>query len=108
MDECAVKACPLLRDYHPVFSPELLDVLHLPTLSGMQRLRDIQSYLRNRSQHCRFSKKTIISINMTDKECFAVRYTHKSAELQKLRERIENDSNNSREATEREWAKDCK
>jgi hypothetical protein len=75
MDECAVKACPLLLDYHPVFSPELLDVLHLPTLSDMQRLQDIQKYLLGRCRGCG-SQKTIFS--EPDKNCFAAKYLERS------------------------------
>lgn len=105
MDKCAVKACPLLRDYHPVFSPELLDVLHLPTLSGMQRLRDIQNHLRNRCGNCRFTHKTIFS--EPDEDCFAARYVEQSARLRNLRQKIENASDRSRENKESEWNDAC-
>jgi hypothetical protein len=38
MDKCAVLACSLLCEYHPIFPPEALDVLLLPTASEMKRL----------------------------------------------------------------------
>ncbi|OCK76192.1 hypothetical protein K432DRAFT_428888 [Lepidopterella palustris CBS 459.81] len=105
MDKCAVKACPLLRDYHPVFTPELLDVLHLPTLSGMQRLQDIQSHLRDRRRNCRFTHKTIFS--EPDKDCFAARYLKQSDRGRILRQQIENASDRSRENKKAEWEDAC-
>ncbi|KAF4631564.1 hypothetical protein G7Y89_g6567 [Cudoniella acicularis] len=106
MDECAVKACPLLRDYAPVFSPELLDVLHLPTLSSMQRLQDIQSHLRSRCANCRFAHKTIFS--GPDGNCFAARYLEQSAPLRKLQQQIEEASSKLRERKQSEWNNACK
>ena len=105
MDECTVKACPLLRDYHPVFSPELLDALQLPTLSSMQRLQGIQRHLRDRSRNCRFPQKTIFS--EPDKDCFAAQYLDQSARLRNLRQQIENASRRSRENKELEWNNAC-
>ena len=106
MDECAVKACPLLCDYAPVFSPELLDVLHLPTSSSMQRLQAIQSYLRSRFSNCRFAHKTIFS--EPDENCFAAQYLEQSAPLRKLQQQIEKASNKSRKFKQSEWENACK
>jgi Protein of unknown function (DUF3638) len=106
MDECAVQACPLLRDYAPVYSPELLDVLHLLTLSSMQRLQDIQSHLRSRCGNCRFAHKTIFS--EPDGNCFAARYLEQSAPLRKLRQQVEEASSKSRGKKESEWNNACK
>lgn len=105
MDRCAVTACPLLREYHPVFSPELLDVLHLPTLSDMRRLREFQNYLRDRCRNCQSSHKTIFS--EPNKDCFAVRYLEQSTRLRNLRQQIEHASDRSRETKKSEWEKAC-
>ncbi|KAF8867182.1 hypothetical protein BDZ45DRAFT_609382 [Acephala macrosclerotiorum] len=105
MDECAVRACPLLRDYAPVFRPELLDVLHIPTLSSMQRLQDIQRHLWSRYNNCQFAHKTIFS--EPDKNCFAARYLEQSAQLRGLREKIEKASSRSRENKTYEWNNAC-
>ncbi|KAF2837131.1 hypothetical protein M501DRAFT_1007010 [Patellaria atrata CBS 101060] len=102
MDLCAVKACHLLLDYHPVFIPELLDVLQLPTFRDMERLQHIQRYLQERSANCRLAQLTILSEPST--ECFALRYTEHSAELCNLRRRIEDASDRAREQKEREWS----
>jgi hypothetical protein len=41
LDTHTIKICPLFLEYHPVFTPELLDALQLQTASDMQRLHDI-------------------------------------------------------------------
>lgn len=104
MDKCAIEACPLLRHYRPSFSPELLDVLHLPTLSVMQRLRDIQLHLKGRSENCRFNE-TIFS--EPDENCFAAQYLEQYISLQNLGQQIEADSTESRERKKTEWTYAC-
>ncbi|MCJ1402282.1 hypothetical protein MMC11_005502 [Xylographa trunciseda] len=106
MDKCAIRACPLLRDYAPAFNPELLDVLHLPTLSSMQRLQDIQSHLRSRHSDCQFAYKTIFS--EPDGDCFAARYVKQSAPLCKLQQQIEEASSKARGNKQSEWKNACK
>jgi hypothetical protein len=106
MDKCAVKACPLLLKYAPVFSPELLDVLQLPTLSSMRRLQRIQIHLSKRYNNAQFAHMTIFS--NPDEDCFAVRYLEQSSRLCKLRQAIETASATSREQKESEWVKACK
>ncbi|KAH8656605.1 hypothetical protein BGZ60DRAFT_384977 [Tricladium varicosporioides] len=106
MDKCAVRACHLLGDYAPAFRPELLDVLHLPTLSSMKRHQDIQSHLRSRCGNCRFPHRTIFS--EPDENCFAARYVEQSAPLRRLQERIENASAKSRGNKEFEWNNACR
>ena len=105
MDTCAVQACPLLREYAPVFSPELLDVLQLPLLSSMQRLQDIQRRLWSRHNNCQFANKTIFS--EPDESCFAARYLEQSTPLRSLRQQIEDASNMSRRLKKAEWEKSC-
>ncbi|KAF5691719.1 hypothetical protein FCIRC_297 [Fusarium circinatum] len=48
MDEAATYACPLLKEYHPLFIPDALDVLCLMTRGEMERLLRVQQYIRNR------------------------------------------------------------
>ncbi|OCL13648.1 hypothetical protein AOQ84DRAFT_413466 [Glonium stellatum] len=105
MDKCAVRACLLLRDYAPVFNPALLDVLHLPTLSGMRRLQYIQNYLQKRRTDCRFRRMTIFS--EPDEHCFAAQFLEQSAPLRTLQQRIEYASNTSREEKKSEWKDAC-
>ncbi|KAI1761144.1 hypothetical protein GGR53DRAFT_506736 [Hypoxylon sp. FL1150] len=103
LDKCAIAACPLLADYRPIFNPELLDVLQLPTLSDMRRLWDIQSYLAQRHSGCRYG--TIFS--KIDNNCLAVRYALNSPEMQSLGTRIQNASDRARIAKEVEWRRAC-
>ncbi|KAK7415019.1 hypothetical protein QQZ08_012459 [Neonectria magnoliae] len=48
MDQAATAACPLLKEYHPSFVPEALDVLCLLTMDEMIRLRLVQEYIAGR------------------------------------------------------------
>ena len=105
MDESAATACPLLLDYAPVFKPEVLDVLHLPTLSNMQRLQSIQSYLVGRHTNCKFEKRSIFS--QIDHNCFATRYSRESDQFRKLQEKIDSDSSRARHSKEQEWNRAC-
>ncbi|KAK3938153.1 hypothetical protein QBC46DRAFT_441500 [Diplogelasinospora grovesii] len=108
MDQCAVKACPLLRDYHPVFTPYALDALHLPLPSDMRRLVRIQSYLQERCTKCQPKRGSIFDEAGT--QAFAVNYVDESDDRDRLRrlwEKIRNASERSRDEKEREWeAKD--
>jgi len=103
LDESVVAKCPLLFDYHPGFSPELLDVLQLATVEDMERLRTIQGYLRDRCKRCCFGAKTIISD--PSGECFAARFMAESADLQNLQHQIETESQKARNAAELRWRK---
>ncbi|KAI0116069.1 hypothetical protein F4776DRAFT_319624 [Hypoxylon sp. NC0597] len=102
LDEYAVAACPILRDHRPVFDPELLDVLQLPTLSDMRRLQEVQLYLAKRRSGC--SCGTIFE-KLDD--CLAVRYVSQAAEMQLLGPRIQRASNKARNAKESEWKRAC-
>ncbi|KAM3068070.1 hypothetical protein ACMFMF_009436 [Clarireedia jacksonii] len=105
MDNCAVKACPLLLSYAPVFSPELLEVLQLSTLSLMRRLQRIQIYLSKRFRDAQFAHMTIFS--EPDEDCFAVNYLEQSHRLSTLKREIEDASNLSREKKKSDWVKAC-
>ncbi|KAI9772801.1 MAG: hypothetical protein M1839_002302 [Geoglossum umbratile] len=104
MDKCAMKNFPLLKDYHPGFHPQLLDVLQLPELQDMCRLQRIQAYLQVRSTQCGSADMTVFTGPV--KECFATRYFNESEDgprLQNLQQQIETLSKNARTGKEREW-----
>ncbi|KAI0977550.1 hypothetical protein F4678DRAFT_455700 [Xylaria arbuscula] len=103
LDKCVIATCPLLGDYRPAFSPELLDVLQLPTLSAMRRLHDIQTHLDQRQSRCRYG--TIL--DKLDQNCLAMRYVAQSAEMRSLDTRIQDASNQARDAKEVEWKREC-
>ncbi|KAI8634298.1 hypothetical protein F5Y19DRAFT_487754 [Xylariaceae sp. FL1651] len=85
LDKCAIGVCPLLRDHRPVFEPELLDALQLPTLLAMRRLQQIQTYL---AQRCRESSYSNI-LDMDNPTCLAVRYVGQSDAMQSLTSQIQ-------------------
>ncbi|KAF2647966.1 hypothetical protein K491DRAFT_722967 [Lophiostoma macrostomum CBS 122681] len=95
LDQCMAAVCPMLLDYQPVFKSELLDALHLPTTLQMQRLHDIQAYLRGRFSKARYDK-TILS--EPDKHSFPVRYATGSRPMQELLGRIRQASAEARHA----------
>jgi hypothetical protein len=99
LDQYATEICPLFLQYHPVFTPELLNVLHLPTSSEMRQLLDIQVYLKNRCSKCKHHT-TIFSD--PDKDGFAANYVERSAKMQELLQEIQDASQSSRRAKESE------
>ncbi|KAK3353831.1 hypothetical protein B0T25DRAFT_632188 [Lasiosphaeria hispida] len=103
LDEGVVAKFPLLLDYHPGFSPELLDILQLAKVQDMERLRRIQGHLRDRCQRCRFGSKTIMS--GLSGECFAARFMAESTDLQSLQRQIEAESHKARVEAESRWRK---
>ncbi|TGO40912.1 hypothetical protein BHYA_0029g00210 [Botrytis hyacinthi] len=105
MDRCALRACPLLCQYAPVFNPALLDVLQLHTLSSMKRLQDVQRYLHSRLNDCRFAHKTIFSEFSED--CFAAQFVKQSIPLSRLQQKIDEESLKARTKKEREWENIC-
>lgn len=102
LDKSMVAVCPLLLKYHPVFTPELLNALHLPTISGMKRLHSIQLYLKVR---CNASEHQTNIFSEPDEHCFVVKYVAQSDQMKKLLERIQDASSFSRQAKESEMKK---
>ncbi|KAF4502839.1 very large low complexity [Fusarium agapanthi] len=62
MDEAATSMCPLLKEYHPLFIPDALDVLCLMTRDEMERLLRVQRYIRNRVASHKKSLGTIFDV----------------------------------------------
>ncbi|RAL63868.1 hypothetical protein DID88_003511 [Monilinia fructigena] len=102
MDQCASMIFPLLKDFHPCFTSEMLNVLQLPLRKDMCRLQKVQEYLQSRCNN---------RANMTIFEdpvrgCFAERYFLESVEAPKLQDllrRIEIDADECRQRKELEW-----
>ncbi|KAI5867544.1 hypothetical protein GGS23DRAFT_548787 [Durotheca rogersii] len=103
LDQCAVAVCPLLREYRPVFGPDLLDVLQLPTMSQMRRLQRIQIYLSRRQSESRYGG----IFDDIDRNCLATRYATQSTEMRSLESRIQSASNYARNNKEEEWERAC-
>lgn len=80
MDRAACIEYPLLRDYRPLFSSHILEVLHLPVLVDMIRARRIEEYLHHRIQNSQAGYMTIF--DDPAKGCFAERYYDESGDSQ--------------------------
>ncbi|RAK78064.1 uncharacterized protein BO72DRAFT_477000 [Aspergillus fijiensis CBS 313.89] len=72
MDKCATVAYPLLLEFHPVFRPELLDVLLLSRRTDLDRLHAIQLHLHGRCATVADSSVSIFADPAPG--CFADRY----------------------------------
>ncbi|KAI0116284.1 hypothetical protein GGR51DRAFT_312844 [Nemania sp. FL0031] len=103
LDKAAVAACPLLADHIPVFPPELLDALQLPTRWAMERLQKIQEHLASR--HARSIYGSILEIQSHDS--FALRYLADSQSLQSLERDIQVSSDHAREKKKIEHTRLC-
>jgi hypothetical protein len=96
---------PLLREYHPVFTPETLDVLHLARYEDMVRLQTVQTYLRKRITACQGSK-TVFDDPSDD--CFARRYYDEGRadeveRMRALRRAIEESARKKKQSKMEEW-----
>jgi hypothetical protein len=104
IDAYAIKTFSLLKDYHPSFSPDMLDVLQLESETDMRRLQKIRTYLRQRAADCTPSSMTIFANPV--KGCFAERYYDDSQDspiMKEIHDRIEIAAEDSRLRKEDEW-----
>ncbi|RSL53391.1 hypothetical protein CEP54_010421 [Fusarium duplospermum] len=104
MDRAAIYACPLLKDFHPVFVPQALDVLCLMTREEMERLAHVQEYIAGRVKDHTKHGKTIFS-NPRIESAFAFDYVYETTageSMVQLIEEIEEASEKSRESKEAE------
>lgn len=100
MDLAAAEACPLIREYHPIFSPELLNVLQLEDVDDLDRLTIIQGHLEDRARQS-YSYDILSAENSPT--CFAAKYLTCCPELQALYLEILQDSQRARQDKELEW-----
>jgi Protein of unknown function (DUF3638) len=104
MDREATNLFGLLLSYNPGIPPEILEVLHVPHITDMYRLQEIEEYLKDRYAKCNSSRRTIFED--PTKGCFAERYfqeSQHSEELESLQQSIEACAKAARNAKEEEW-----
>jgi hypothetical protein len=104
IDTCATKMFGLLKDYHPGFFPEMLDVLQLESRIDMCRLQKIRTYLHRRVADCKPPFITIFADPV--KGCFAEHYYDESQDSKRLKEVhdcIEVAAEELRQCKEDEW-----
>lgn len=103
LDKSAVAACELLADHAPVFHPQLLDALQLPTKLEMERLQKIQEYLANRHERSIFGN--ILEIH--SENSFALRYNARSEHMESLERRIQESCDHARQQKMEEYERLC-
>lgn len=104
LDMWTCQQFPLLQKFHPVFTAEILDVLHLELYKDMARLQAVQHYLEARVKMCRGSKITVFDDPTND--CFARRYYDEVPSvdgLSALREDIEMAAREQKQVKLDEW-----
>ncbi|TLD22632.1 hypothetical protein E2P81_ATG07825 [Venturia nashicola] len=95
MDQCALRAFPLLQKFNPGFPLHLLNVLLLPKQNDMYRLQRIQDYLFTRHEQCGNVSATIF--DDPSPGCFAALYYDRSPKLQQIHASIESEYIRERE-----------
>ncbi|KAI0192647.1 hypothetical protein EV127DRAFT_362474 [Xylaria flabelliformis] len=103
LDKSAVAACNLLADHAPVFHPELLDALQLPTKSALERLQKIQDHLANRHEQSKYGN----ILQTHSRDSIALRYFTGSKSLKSLERQIQADCDLAREKKKKEHQKIC-
>ncbi|KAI3327703.1 hypothetical protein HD806DRAFT_519717 [Xylariaceae sp. AK1471] len=103
LDRAVIATHRLLSEYAPVFQPELLDVLQLPTKSAMERLQKIQEYLAGR--HAKSIYGSILET--PGQESIALRYIARSESLRSLERRIQANSDDAGQQKHTEHTKTC-
>lgn len=106
MDKAACSLYPILKEFHPIFRPEMIDILLLPTVDEMKRLQRIQVYLKDRIASCDGSHVSIFDDPV--RGSFANRFydsSDLSDKMKKLHESIEDWATDVRSAKEAEWVK---
>ncbi|KAI1771547.1 hypothetical protein F4818DRAFT_454673 [Hypoxylon cercidicola] len=104
LDKAACAEFPLLHDFHPVFTPRLMECLHLPFPRDICRARDVESYLDNRIARSGGTRATLF--NDPGKGCFAERYFNESSDsdaLEDLLAEIQADAAVKRDMKKKEW-----
>ncbi|KPM37446.1 hypothetical protein AK830_g9109 [Neonectria ditissima] len=104
IDEQACSLYPLLREFHPIFRPEMLDALLSPSLAGMKRVQRIQLYLQDRISKCERFAPDIFEDPVPGS--FGHRFYEESLEsvqLKELHEAIEDRAEAMLSQKEKEW-----
>ncbi|KAK0671660.1 hypothetical protein QBC41DRAFT_344465 [Cercophora samala] len=105
LDQATCLQFPLLTDYHPVFTPESLNVLHLATYKDMVRLQAIQTHIARRIYASSLPRCTVF--DDPSASCFATRYYDgihpDSVAMRNLHDAIIRSDEMRKEAKREEW-----
>ncbi|KAL9108155.1 MAG: hypothetical protein Q9227_007009 [Pyrenula ochraceoflavens] len=101
MDKLVQSDCSLISDYESGFLPKTLEPLILRTRSETERVRNIQTYILERSK--RASHRGLSALNsFGQSSSFGVRFFNQSAHHQDLRKKIEGKAHSCRQSKEAE------
>ena len=101
LDSTALKLYPLLADYDPGFPHDILYTLQIAQLADMQRLQNVERYLRHRHNTAQSTLPSIFS--EASQSSFAVRYFDQCPQMLALFDMITSMDENTREQKEHEW-----
>ncbi|KAK2606446.1 hypothetical protein QQS21_003139 [Conoideocrella luteorostrata] len=87
-DISTLEICPMLREYDPGLSIELLQNLILPSKSQLQRLNLVERYIMHRRRHSAIASRFVFG-EFGSPLSFAVKYFQQSPPHQELLENIE-------------------
>ncbi|KAL7275320.1 hypothetical protein RUND412_001745 [Rhizina undulata] len=105
LDKVALEKYPLMREYSPAIPRDLLEPLLLPKFRQMERLHQVEEYLRNRHASASLGNPSIFS-NVVNCNTFAVRHFSTSLKHKELKKRIEDDAKQERERKKNELARE--
>ncbi|KAL8669967.1 MAG: hypothetical protein Q9168_005470 [Polycauliona sp. 1 TL-2023] len=89
LDKIAGSLMPLLHAYPPEVPAGAFDVLLLPQVGQMQRLRRLQLYIEERRRNAQYRNSSLFADHSpNDRDSFASRYFDKSIDHQELRQQI--------------------
>ncbi|TFK56544.1 hypothetical protein OE88DRAFT_1689641 [Heliocybe sulcata] len=100
LDQIAVAQCPLLQEYSPEITEDLLEPLLLSKAEQMNRMQSLIQYIRRRRRRASPNKSVFVSSQRTVP--FNVHYFGTSPRHQHLKRRIEEAAKEAREAKLRE------
>lgn len=103
LDEFCIKLVPLVKDYAPGLEADLLNVLQLPRLEDMRRLRKVETYLAQRRKESERGLPSIFADPM--RRCFAAEFFDQSEPMKALYKEINCQGELARDAKEQEWLK---
>ncbi|KAI1770978.1 hypothetical protein F4818DRAFT_454894 [Hypoxylon cercidicola] len=95
-DMSAIRLCRLLNKYDPEIPLSLLENLNLPLKRQMERLVEIEQYLKNRSEQATFSSAEVLR-KLDGTNCFPVQYFNQSDTHKELFREINDNATKDRE-----------
>jgi uncharacterized protein YdcH (DUF465 family) len=97
LDRLVTRLYPLLLDYSPEISENIVEPLLLRSSENIEQANIIQTYLRSRHADAVAIRRSSFFLDQVTDESLSVRYFRQSSTLQKLKQEIEQDAEWKRE-----------